>query len=56
VYAELPGWSEEIDHCRTLDDLPPNALNYLKFIEDYTGVPVRLVSVGPGREQTIYTG
>lgn len=55
VYAELPGWSEEIDHCRTLDDLPPNALNYLKFIEEYTGVPVKLVSVGPGREQTIYT-
>lgn len=53
VYAELPGWSEEIDDCRTLDDLPPNALRYLNFIEDYVGVPVKIVSVGPGREQTI---
>lgn len=53
VYTELPGWNEEISHCRTLDDLPLNALNYLKFIEEYTGVPVKLVSVGPEREQTI---
>ncbi len=53
VYAELPGWREEITHCRTPDDLPANALAYLNFIEEYVGVPIRLISVGPGREQTI---
>ncbi|MCS6919326.1 MAG: adenylosuccinate synthase [Fimbriimonadales bacterium] len=53
IYAELPGWMEEIDDCRSLDDLPPNALRYLNFIEDYVGVPVKIISVGPGREQTI---
>ncbi len=53
VYAELPGWTEEIDNCRSLDDLPPNALRYLNFIEDYVGVPIKIISVGPGREQTI---
>lgn len=53
VYAELPGWQEPIEDCRTVDELPPNAQAYLRFIEQYVGVPIRLISVGPGREQTI---
>ncbi|MCS7301467.1 MAG: adenylosuccinate synthase [Fimbriimonadales bacterium] len=53
IYAELPGWMDEIGDCRTLDDLPENALTYLNFIEEYVGVPIKLISVGPGREQTI---
>ncbi|GIV09332.1 MAG: adenylosuccinate synthetase [Fimbriimonadales bacterium] len=53
VYNELPGWTEEIGGCRSLDDLPPNALRYLNFIENYVGAPVKIVSVGPSREQTI---
>jgi adenylosuccinate synthase len=53
VYETLPGWREEIGDCRTLDELPPNARAYLQFIEQYVGVPIRLISVGAGREQTI---
>ncbi|MDW8050850.1 MAG: adenylosuccinate synthase [Armatimonadota bacterium] len=53
VYVELPGWDVEIGNCRTFEELPPNAQAYLRFIEKYVGVPIRLISVGPEREQTI---
>ncbi|MDW8106197.1 MAG: adenylosuccinate synthase [Armatimonadota bacterium] len=53
VYVELPGWDKEISDCRTIDELPSNALAYLQFIEEYVGVPIKIVSVGPQREQTI---
>ena len=49
----LPGWSREIDDTRTLEDLPENAKKYLNRIKELSGVPVGIVSVGPGREQTI---
>jgi adenylosuccinate synthase len=54
VYETLPGWREEISDCRTLDELPSNARAYLQCIEQYVGVPIRLISVGAGREQTIW--
>jgi adenylosuccinate synthase len=54
VYEELPGFDEEIGHCRGADDLPATARAYLDFIADFVGVPVRLVGVGPGREQVIW--
>jgi adenylosuccinate synthase len=54
VYETLPGWREEIGGCRTLDELPSNARAYLQCIEQYVGVPIRLISVGAGREQTIW--
>lgn len=53
VYEILPGWSQEIDDIRNLEDLPENAKKYLKRIEELSEVPVGIVSVGPGREQTI---
>ncbi len=52
-YRELKGWDESIDECRTYDDLPRTAREYVDTIEHLTGVPVTLVSVGPGREQSI---
>jgi adenylosuccinate synthase len=54
-YEELPGWSEDLSDCRTLDDLPTEARAYLDRIAEYTGVPIALVSVGPGRDQVIWT-
>jgi adenylosuccinate synthase len=54
IYEELPGWQEEIGDCRHREELPPNAQRYLAFIEQYVGVPIRLISVGPAREQTIW--
>ena len=52
VYDELPGWDEDITNVTKFDDLPENAKNYLKRIEELTDTPLATVSVGPDREQT----
>ena len=54
-YVELAGWEEPIGEARSEADLPENARRYLAFVEELVGVPVALVGVGPGREQTIWT-
>ncbi len=54
-YVELPGWSEEIGEARGVEELPENARRYLAFVEEFVGVPVVVVGVGPGREQTLWT-
>ena len=53
VYERVPGWREEIHDARTPDDLPPNARAYVGALEALAGVPIRLVSVGPERTQTV---
>lgn len=53
VYTELPAWSEDISDVRDFGDLPLNAQNYISFIEDQTGVPVKMIGVGPKRDQVI---
>ena len=54
IYEELPGWmGEDITHCRTFEELPKNARDYITFIEDLAEVPVSIIAVGPSREQTI---
>ena len=55
VYEEVEGWSEELSEVRSLHDLPAAARKYLDRMADLTGVPVRTVSVGPSREQTLVT-
>jgi len=55
-YVELPGWSEDITECRTESDLPQAAREYLDYIAEFTGVPIALIGVGPGREQVVWTG
>jgi adenylosuccinate synthase len=54
VYEELPGFKEDIGECRSPADLPQTARDYLAFISDFINVPIRLVSVGPGREQVLW--
>jgi adenylosuccinate synthase len=54
-YTELPGWQEDISGARSLEDLPQAARDYLAFIEEFLGVPVVLIGVGPGRDQMIWT-
>jgi len=54
-YEELEGWTEDITGARTVEELPQAARDYLRYIEEQTGVPVVLVGVGPGREQVIWT-
>ena len=53
VYEELPGWEEDVTAVRHWTDLPPQARAYVRRIEDYCGVPVRRVSVGPERDQVV---
>ena len=53
VYETLPGWSEDITQCTEFDQLPANAQNYVNRVSELIGVPVGIVSVGPGREQTL---
>jgi adenylosuccinate synthase len=55
-YEELPGFDEEIGDCREEAELPQAARDYLGFISDFVGVPIRLVGVGPDRDQTIWLG
>ena len=52
VYETLPGWKEDITNCKTLEDLPENARNYIHRIQDLVGVKVSTLSVGPDRKQT----
>ena len=52
VYEELPGWSEDITGCRSLEELPENARNYVRRISELVGVRISTFSVGPDREQT----
>jgi adenylosuccinate synthase len=53
IFEELPGWKEGLEQARVLDDLPGAARAYVRFLEEGSGVPVYLVSVGPRRRETI---
>ncbi len=53
LYETLPGWKQDSHRARTLDDLPSNARRLLDFVEAATACPIVLVSVGPGREDTV---
>jgi adenylosuccinate synthase len=53
IYEEIPGWTESTVGIRRHQDLPKNARNYLKRIEETCEVPIDLISTGPDREETI---
>ncbi len=53
IYEDLPGWQTPTDALRTFDDLPPNAKRYLQRLEELTGVPTAIISVGPARQSSI---
>lgn len=53
IYEEFEGWGEEVANARSYEELPENAKKYLKKIEEFTGVEIAIVSVGPKRDQTI---
>mgnify|MGYP003079849212 FL=1 len=54
VYESMPGWKEDITACKTWDELPEAARAYVQRLEQLSGVPVSMVSVGPDRNQTIF--
>lgn len=53
IYAELSGWKTDMSHMKSEDEFPEEFNAYLTFLEEELGVPVKIVSVGPDREQTI---
>lgn len=53
IYETLPGWQSDITEATKYDDLPKAAKNYVKFLDEAMGVPISVVSVGPGREQFV---
>lgn len=52
IYEELPGWTEDITGCKSLDELPANARHFVERISQLTGIPLSTFSVGPDRSQT----
>jgi len=52
-YTEIKGWHEDLTKMSKADELPQSLNNYISFVEDFVGVPVKIVSVGPDRKQTI---
>lgn len=53
IYKTLPGWRTSTSHCRSLEELPRQALDYLKFLAELIEVPIAIVSLGSSRDQTI---
>jgi adenylosuccinate synthase len=56
VYETLPGWDTDITECRHFNDLPVAARDTVRVVSERVGVPVRMIGVGPSREQMIYVG
>jgi adenylosuccinate synthase len=54
IYEELPGWGADLSAATHLADLPAAAQDYVAFLAEQAGVPIRLVGVGPGREQFVH--
>ncbi|MBN1312012.1 MAG: adenylosuccinate synthase [Anaerolineae bacterium] len=53
IYQSIPGWQEDIMGVRSFSDLPSNAQSYVDYLEELTGLPVKTITVGPARAQTI---
>jgi adenylosuccinate synthase len=54
VYEFMPGWKEDISRMTALKDLPRAATNYIDFVGNQIGTPIDVISIGPGREQTLW--
>ena len=53
VYTEFKGWKTDLTHCRTEEELPAEFRDYIAFMENFLGVPIKIISVGPDRDATI---
>ena len=53
IYKDFDGWNSQIEDVKNYSELPKPCRDYIEFIEDWVGVPIKLVSVGPDRESTI---
>ncbi|MEV0407842.1 adenylosuccinate synthase [Actinoallomurus sp. NPDC050550] len=53
IYEELDGWQEDISECKTFEDLPKKAQDYVRALEEMSGAQISAIGVGPGRDQTL---
>lgn len=53
VYTEFKGWNQDLTECRTEDELPETFKEYVRFMENYLKVPIKIISLGPDRDATI---
>ena len=53
IYESLPGWGVGVRGCRRREELPEEARGFVEFVEDEIGAPLRMISVGPERDQAI---
>ena len=53
IYETFAGWDVDVSGCRRMEDLPGEARSFVRFVEEGLGVPARMVSVGPERDQAI---
>jgi len=53
IYEYLPGWKDNISKAKSVEDLPNNAKEYVKYLEKASGAPISAIGVGPGRDETI---
>jgi adenylosuccinate synthase len=54
VYDEIEGWEKDIMKINNLNEAPEQVHNYIKYLEDHLGVPIKIISVGPDRKQTFF--
>ena len=54
IFEELPGWKEDLTDMTNLDEFPVNFNNYISYLEKALNTPIKIVSVGPDRKQTIF--
>ena len=53
IYETMPGWFEDISHCRTFEELPVNAQRYVEHVESISGARISVLGVGPGRDEVV---
>ena len=53
IYKTVQGWLTDTSKIRKYEDLPENAKNYIKMVEDYVGINIKYIGVGPGRDEII---
>jgi adenylosuccinate synthase len=53
IYEDLPGWQCDTTAARTVDDLPENAQNYVRFLSRVSGAPIRILGIGPARDEVM---
>jgi len=53
IYKEFKGWKGDLGKCRTEAELPAEFKAYIAYIEQEVGVPIRILSLGPDRDQTL---